>query len=99
MTSKLTIIILIIPFFFACCRHKTLPNQEMIDLLHDGEAYDFNPENVFSPGAKIKYCDSVLDNSPDKALLMKALWDKANSFLQLGEEKNVKDKLGCEVDQ
>ena len=89
MSSKLTILILIIPLFFACCRHKTLPNQGMIDLLHAADEYDFNPDNVFSPGAKIKFCDSVLNNSSDKELLMKVLRDKANSFLQLGEEQKA----------
>jgi hypothetical protein len=85
-------ILFILPAFslFACKQpHKALPNQEMIDLLKVAENYDFNPENVFSPGAKVKSCDSILNSSTDQAVLRQALHDKANALLQLGEEQKA----------
>jgi hypothetical protein len=81
-----TTLFILLAFSFCACKqaHKALPNQEMIDLLKVAEKYDFNPENVFSPGAKVKACDSILSSSTDQAVLRQALHDKANALLQLG---------------
>ena len=61
----------------------------MVDLLLAAKEYDNNPENVFSPEAKIKFCDSILNNSSNNDAMLKALRDKANALLQLGDEKNA----------
>jgi hypothetical protein len=86
-----TLLFILPTLFFAACKPapKPLPNQEMIDLLKVSENYDFNPANVFSPGAKVKSCDSILNSSTDQAVLRKALQDKANALLQLGEEQKA----------
>ena len=63
----------------------------MIDLLKAAEKYDNNPDNVFCPEAMVKFCDSVLDNSSDKDVIMQALNKKANALLQLGEEQKAID--------
>ncbi|MDP4247145.1 MAG: CRTAC1 family protein [Bacteroidota bacterium] len=87
---KIALFIVPVFLFFGCKQPpKALPNQEMIDLLKVSEAYDFNPQNVFSPGAKVKSCDSILNVSTDQAVLRKALHDKANALLQLGEEQKA----------
>ncbi|MDP4260804.1 MAG: CRTAC1 family protein, partial [Bacteroidota bacterium] len=87
---KIALFIIPVFLFFGCKQPpKALPNQEMIDLLKVSEAYDFNPQNVFSPGAKVKSCDSILNVSTDQAVLRKALHDKANALLQLGEEQKA----------
>ncbi|HTI91892.1 MAG TPA: CRTAC1 family protein [Puia sp.] len=61
----------------------------MIDLLLAAKNYDNNPENIFSPEAKIRFCDSVLNNPSNNDAILKALRDKANALLQLGDEKDA----------
>lgn len=82
-------------FLLACivtsCKNKQLPNQYMIDLLKVAAKNDYHADNVFSPDAIIKRCDSILENSHDKAASSKALNDKANALLQLGQEQNAID--------
>lgn len=75
--------------FFVSCKQKKLANQDMIDLLKAAEKYDYNPGNVFSPGAIMKFCDSVIHNSPDENVIMEVLSKKANALLQLGEEQKA----------
>jgi len=81
-------------FLFVSCKHKVLlPNQDMIDLLKAAEKYEYNRNNIFSPGAVINFCDSVIDNSSDENALTEALSRKANALLQLGEEQQSIDIL------
>ena len=85
-----------IVFAFISCRHKYLPNQEMINLLQVAAKFDNNPENIYSPEAIIKFNDSILNNSSVEDDLAKALNNKALAFLQLGEEQkaiNIYEKL------
>ena len=49
-----------LPLFFISCKHKVLPNQYMIDLLKNARENDSNANNVFSAGAMVKFCDSVI---------------------------------------
>jgi hypothetical protein len=85
------LLLFMLPFFFISCKHKALPNQGMIDLLKTAEKYDNNPNNIFCPEAMVKSCDSILDNSSDKDVLMQALHKKANALLQLGQEQKAID--------
>ena len=73
------------------CRHRPLPNQEMIDLLKVSARFDHNHENVFSPEAMIEYCDSVLGNASDDNARSAAMGQKAKAFLELGEEGKAID--------
>ncbi len=93
--NKLKSILLLftLVLFFGSCKHKVHPNQGMIDLLKVSEKNDFNPENVFSPGAMLNFCDSVLNNSADNEALIKALGDKADALLKLGQESKAIDVL------
>ncbi len=63
----------------------------MIDLLKTAEKNDFNQDNVFSPEAKVKYCDSIINHSSDENMIADALNKKANALLQLGEEQKAID--------
>jgi hypothetical protein len=83
--------VFILPLFFISCRHQSLPNQEMIDLLKASEKYDHNPDNIFCPEAIVKSCDSILNSSSDKNVITEALSKKANALLQLGEEQKAID--------
>ena len=83
-----------LPFFLvllalASCKDRSLPNQEMIDLLKVAAKFDHNHENVFSPEAMVEYCDSILSSSPGGDVRRDALSRKANALLQLGEEKKA----------
>ena len=75
----------------ASCKHKPLPNQAMIDLLKKIEKYNSSPENMFSPESVVKFSDSIINNSSDEEVLIKALDNKANALLQLGEEQKAID--------
>ena len=77
--------------FFASCRQKPLPNQEMIDLLKEAEKYNNNPANVFAPEAIVRSCDSILNASSDPETQMKALHTKAGAYLNLGQEQKAID--------
>ncbi len=78
-------------FFIISCKHKVLPNQGMINLLKMAEKNYESPDNVFCPEAVLKYCDSILKNSPHKDELIAVLNRKANALLQLGEEQKAID--------
>ncbi len=90
--------IFLLSVIFSCvilcsCRNKIIPNQEMVDLLKKDQK-DFNsPGNVFCPEAVLKNCDSIIDNSKDRQLLITTLRRKANVLLQLGEEQKAVDIL------
>jgi len=73
------------------CKDKRLPNQEMIDLLKVSARIDHNHGNIFSPEARIEYCDSVLTDNPDENARRTALSKKANALLQLGREQAAID--------
>jgi hypothetical protein len=83
--------VLIFCAFFISCKHKVLPNQAMIDLLKSTEEKFNSPENAFLPEAMLKFSDSVLDNSPDQEAYIKALSNKGNALLELGEEQKAID--------
>ena len=90
--AKRSILFLVVTvFIFTSCKHKPLPNQQMIDLLKTSEDYSNNAENPFAPEAKVKFCDSVLNNSSDESVLSKAKFDKANALLRLGQEQKAID--------
>ena len=63
----------------------------MIDLLSKAEKNYENRENVFSPFTVVKYCDSIIESSADEEIKTKALDQKANALLQLGEEQKAID--------
>jgi hypothetical protein len=73
------------------CKQRPLPNQEMIDLLKKIQKNNYNPENNFSPEAVVKYSDSVIDNNEGEETVIKALHNKGNALLQLGEEQKAID--------
>ncbi len=85
------LLLFILMLFFVSCKQKKLPNGDMIDLLKAAEKNEYNYSNIFSPGAIIEFCDSVIDNSSDKNVVTEALNRKANALLQLGEEQKAID--------
>ncbi|SFP68024.1 Repeat domain-containing protein [Parafilimonas terrae] len=91
MSKKGIIILLLFAISLASCKQKPLPNQYMIDILKAKEKEYNNPNNLFSPSALIKLCDSVLNNTSDKEMIFQALNKKANALLQLGEEQKAID--------
>ena len=80
-----------VPLLLFSCRNKALPNQEMIDLLKVAEKQQNSPDNVFCPEAVVKFCDSLVDHSAKKEVVMQALSRKGNALLQLGEEQKAID--------
>src|SRR6185437_1408871 len=84
------LILFLCTFLFSCSR-KDLPNQAMIDLLKTTERKFNSPENIFLPEAMLKFSDSVINSSPTKDALIKALGNKGNALLQLGEEQKAID--------
>lgn len=93
MTSGRSYVTLLFILFSASCVHKTVPNQEMVDLVKISEKNDFNAENVFSPDAILQSCDSILNNSGGEEAKEGALKKKAEVLLQLGQEQNSIDIL------
>src|SRR5690348_536568 len=83
--------VMVFLLFFAACKGKPLPNQEMIDLLKESAKADHNHENVFSPEAVIEYCDSVLNTDVGEDVQIKMFDKKAGALLQLGEEQKAID--------
>ena len=77
--------------FTGSCKQKAMPNEYMIDLLKTAEKNDYNPHNIFSPEAIVKFSDSILNKSSDENTIAKALNTKANALLQLGEEQKAID--------
>lgn len=88
-------VILLLPFILSfsliACRNKTLPNQNMIDLLKISKENDYSSDNVFCPEAKVQFCDSIIENASDNNTINGALSNKANALLQLGEEQKAID--------
>src|SRR6478735_8770066 len=84
-------VLCMLPLLFLSCRQKTLPNQDMIDLLKTAEKNYYSANNIFCPEALVKLCDSVLESTADKNILMDALNKKANALLQLGEKQKAID--------
>ncbi len=82
---------LLIAFFLVSCKHTTLPNQYMIDLLKVAAQNFNNPDNVFSPESVVKRCDAVIDSSSNKEEVINAFDKKGNALLQLGEEQKAID--------
>jgi len=85
------LLISFVVFSLISCKRKVHPNQEMIDLLSKAEKNYENRENVFSPSTVVKYCDSIIESSADEEIKTKALDQKANALLQLGEEQKAID--------
>jgi len=85
------LITLLIFTLFISCKSKTDPNQYMIDLLAKAEKDYNSPDNVFRPEAVVKYCDSILSASLDEDVKLKALNNKANALLELGQEQKAID--------
>jgi hypothetical protein len=71
------------------CRYKTVPNQEMVDLLQQIDNYESNPLNPFSPASVLKYNDSVIHKGYDNADIYNAQYNKATALLQLGQEQKA----------
>jgi hypothetical protein len=84
-------LVILLSLLLNACRHKVLPNQDMIDLLASAKDYDYNAENVFSPEAMVKFCDSIIHNAPDENTVTDAFKKKANALMQLGEEQKAID--------
>ncbi|MEO7043747.1 MAG: FG-GAP-like repeat-containing protein [Ferruginibacter sp.] len=76
-------------FVFISCKRKVLPNQDMIDLLKTAERNYSSPQNVFCPEAVVKLNDSILHYSSNEDVLKKALNNKANALLELGQEQDA----------
>src|SRR4051812_44336844 len=89
--SVILLLPLILSFSLIACRNKTLPNQDMIDLLKISKGNDYSPDNIFCPEAKVKFCDSIIENASDNNTINGALSNKANALLQLGEEQKAID--------
>jgi hypothetical protein len=85
------ILLFMLSLFFISCKHTEVPNKYMIDLLKNAKEYDNNPNNIFSPEAMLRSCDSIINNSSDKNAVAQALNKKANALLQLGEEQKAID--------
>ncbi len=81
----------ILAFLIVSCKHKPLPNQEMIDLLELADKHEYNQENIFSPEAILMFTDSLLNTSPGGNDLVKIKFRKANALLQLGQEQKAID--------
>ena len=84
------LILFAMPLFISC-KSETYPNQAMIDLLKEAEKNYNSPDNVFTPGAVVIYCDSILQNTSDEKEKMNALNRKAKALLELGEEQKAVD--------
>ena len=84
------LILFAMPLFISC-KSETYPNQAMIDLLKEAEKNYNSPDNVFTPGAVVTYCDSILQNTSDEKEKMNALNRKAKALLELGEEQKAVD--------
>ena len=89
--SKTISIFFILAFLIVSCKHKPLPNQEMIDLLRSTDKNVDIPENIFSPEAVLKFADSLLNASPAADDIMRLRYKKASALLQLGEEQKAAD--------
>ncbi|HEY5967835.1 MAG TPA: CRTAC1 family protein, partial [Chitinophagaceae bacterium] len=89
--NKAISIFFILAFLIVSCKHKPLPNQEMIDLLRSTDKNVDHPENTFSPEAVLKFADSLLNASPAADDIMRLRYKKASALLQLGEEQKAAD--------
>lgn len=88
---KITFLLYTLILLLGSCQNKTNPNQEMIDLLQSIDKYEDNPDNGFSPGAVLRFNDSLLKASPAGSDAMKIKFKKANALLQLGQEQKAID--------
>lgn len=91
MVSVILLLGFMMILVISSCKQRPLPNQEMIDLLKKIQKNNYNPENNFSPEAVVKYSDSVIDNNEGEETVIKALHNKGNALLQLGEEQKAID--------
>jgi hypothetical protein len=71
------------------CRKQMSSHDEMILLLAQAEKKSFNPDNSFSPAARLKYCDSVLQTGEGYEDALIHSYYKAKALLQLGEEEKA----------
>lgn len=82
-------IVIVILAGIVSCKQRSLPNQEMIDLLKLSAKADHNPDNVFSPEAIVEQCDSALNGAPSNDARQAALHKKGRALLQLGKEQDA----------
>jgi hypothetical protein len=71
---------------FNSCKNKSLPNQEMIDLLRLSNQNAFSSANPFCPEAVVPYADSLLAANPGGIDIMAITIRKGNALLELGQE-------------
>jgi tetratricopeptide (TPR) repeat protein len=74
---------------FYSCRNKSLPNQEMINLLHVSDQNAYSHENPFCPEAVVPYEDSLLAAAPKGMDAMSITIRKGNALLELGQEQKA----------
>jgi hypothetical protein len=71
------------------CEKKISSHEEMVLLLAKAEKKSFNPDNSFSPAARLQYCDSVLQTGEGFEDALIHSYYKAKALLQLGEEEKA----------
>src|ERR1700743_2366458 len=87
--TKLISILSALSSFFSCHR-ATSSQQEMIDILQNLDKKNNSIGNVFRPGSKIAYCDSLL-KLPGNKHNTNILAKKAQLLLQAGQEQKSVD--------
>src|SRR6187455_2578188 len=87
--TKTVSIFFILAFLIVSCKHKPLPNQEMIDLLKATNKYEDNHENVFCPEAFVRYADSMIGANPSGVDFFPIKLRLGNSYMELGEEQKA----------
>jgi hypothetical protein len=71
------------------CKEKFSSHDEMVLLLAKADKQSFNPDNSFSPGARLRFCDSILQTPIDYQEAIRFGYYKAKALIQLGEEENA----------
>jgi hypothetical protein len=95
MRSNVVNAVLMILTWFVCttgiisCKRKLSSHEEMILLLAQAEKRSFNPDNSFSPEARLKYCDSILQTGEDYEGVLIHSYYRAKALLQLGDEEQA----------
>jgi hypothetical protein len=74
---------------FNSCKNQSLPNQEMIDLLHVSYQNAHSSENPFCPEAVVPHTDSLLNSAGKGTDVMGITIRKGNALLELGQEQKA----------
>jgi hypothetical protein len=92
---KLTVkvFVLVLTISIVSCKEKSSSHDEMVRLLAETEKKSFNPDNSFSPTARLRFCDSILQTPIGFQDAMIYGYYKAKALLQLGEEESAIDLL------